>query len=175
MEMAFEKMAKQSLRTDQFNWRNLLTHPSEFVRVDEQLRLKQLELNDFNELTPGYNLVAAQTHLEHQRLLYSMRCYLSISGMNFFNIPIVSANEFQSLKNSFVDRENYLTELNDFIEISKNEDEFWLIMQTSTDKINSEKFFKKIMSEVLSNYYISKDEKEKVMDVVINKCHFTVK
>jgi hypothetical protein len=31
------------------------------------------------------------------------------------------------------------------------------------------------MSEVLSNYYISKDEKEKVMDVVINKCHFTVK
>ncbi len=95
--------------------------------------------------------------------------------MNFFNIPIVSANEFQSLKNSFVDRENYLTELNDFIEISKNEDEFWLIMQTSTDKINSEKFFKKIMSEVLSNYYISKDEKEKVMDVVINKCHFTVK
>lgn len=95
--------------------------------------------------------------------------------MNFFNIPIVSANEFQSLKNSFVDRENYLTELNDFIEISKNEDEFWLIMQTSTDKINSEKFFKKIMSEVLSNYYISKDDKEKVMDVVINKCHFTVK
>jgi hypothetical protein len=95
--------------------------------------------------------------------------------MNFFNIPIVSANEFQSLKNSFVDRENYLTELNDFIEISKNEDAFWLIMQTSTDKINSEKFFKKIMSEVLSNYYISKDDKEKVMDVVINKCHFTVK
>ena len=150
-----------------------MNHPSEFVRVDEKLRMKQLELGDFNEQTPGYNLVAAQTHLEHQRLIYSMRCYLAIAGMNFFNVPIVSAHEFQNLKNSYVDRDNFVTESDNFIELSNTEDEFWLIMQTTTDKNNSEKFFKKIMSEFLSCYPLL-DDKEKMMDTVINCCRFTL-
>jgi hypothetical protein len=174
MEAAMEKMSKQSLRIDQVNWKNLLRHPSEFVRLDEQLRLKQLELADFNELTPGYNIVAAQTQLEHQRLIYSMRCYITISGFQVFRVPILSPNEYQSLKNSFTDRENLISDIHNFIEVSKNEDEFWLVMQTTNNKHNSEKFFKRIMTQVLCLYLIPKDDKERIMNVIINRCHFSV-
>ena len=90
MDRAFERLANNRLRTDQFNWKSLLCHPSEIIRIDEQLRLKQLELGDFNERTPGYNLIAAQTNLEHKRLLYSMRCYLAICGFSFFRMPVFS-------------------------------------------------------------------------------------
>lgn len=141
--------------------------------MDEKLRLKQLELGDFNENTPGYNLTAAQTHLEHKRLIYSMRCYLSIAGMNHFHVPILSLQEFQNLQNSYVDRENYAVDSENFVELSSTEDKFWLILQTTSDKNNSEKFFKKIMSEFLSCYPLL-DDKEKLMDTVIKRCRFTI-
>jgi len=174
MDRAFERLANQRLRTDQFNWKSLLCHPSEIIRIDEQLRLKQLELGDFNERTPGYNLITAQTNLEHKRLLYSMRCYLAICGFSFFRMPVFSHEEHQRLRNSFVDRPNFETRQNSFIELTTNEDDFWLIMQTACDKQNSEKFYKKIMGEVLSYYQFPHEQKEHMMDVIIQKCRFTV-
>jgi hypothetical protein len=174
MESALEKITKQTLRIDQFNWKNLVNHPSEFVRLDERLRLKQLELGDFNEFISGYNPVAAQEHLEHQRLLFSMRCYLVITGYNLFRLPIISEREQQSLKESFTDRENYIADLKNFIELSDNENEFWLIMQTTSDKSNTQKFFKRIMSEVLSFFQIDYDDREKMMKLIIERCRFTI-
>jgi hypothetical protein len=173
MKNACRKMTNQSLKTDQVNWRLLLTHPSELVRIDEKLRMKQLELRDFDERTPGYNVTAAQTHLEHQRLIFSMRCYCAIVGMNFFHVPILSIPEFHSLKNSFVDRENFTTDSNNYVELSSFEDEFWLILQTTSDKNNSEKFFKKIMSEFLV-FYPFLEDKEKIMDTIIKHCRFMI-
>jgi hypothetical protein len=136
--------------------------------------LKQLELGDFNERTRGYTLCAAQTNLEHQRLIYSMRCYLAIAAMNFFHIPVMSANDFIDLKNSFVDKANFIEDSKNFIELSNTDDRFWLLMRTTSDKNNSEKFFKKIMSEVLSRYHIPKEERDEITKIVIQKCYFTV-
>ena len=173
MARACRKMANQSLRTDQVNWRNVLSHPSELVRIDEKLRAKQNELLDFDERTPGYNLTAAQTHLEHQRLIFSMRCYVAIVGMNFFHVPILSAHEFNHLKQSFVDRENYTTDADNFVEISSLEDDFWLILETTSDKSNTEKFYKKLMSEFLV-FYPFLEDKEKIMEKIIKHCRFMI-
>jgi hypothetical protein len=173
MDYAFEKLANQRLKTDQYNWKSLLSHPSEIIRIDEQLRFKQFELRDFNEQTPGYNFIAAQTNLEHQRLIFSMRCYLAICGYSFFRIPVFSHEEFQRLKNSFIDRANFKIEQS-FIELTAHEDDFWLIMQTACDKSNSEKFYKKIMGEVLSYYQFPQEQKEIMMETIIQKCCFTV-
>lgn len=168
-------MSKQSLKTDQFNWKQLLNHPSEFIRIDDKLRLKQLELSDFNEKTPGYNISAAQTHLEHQRLIFNMRCYLIIAATNFFSFPIISANDFRELKRSFIDKENFVFECGNFVDFSNTDDRFWLLMQITSDKNNSEKFFKKMLSEIFSFYLIPKEDQEKMIETVIKKCRFNLK
>jgi hypothetical protein len=173
MERACQKMSNQSLKTDQVNWRNILSHPSELVRIDDKLRTKQIELQDFDERTPGYNITAAQTVLEHQRLIFSMRCYVAIVGMNFFHVPILSSPEFHKLKNSFVDRENFVTDSSNYVEMSSLEDEFWLILQTTSDRNNSEKFYKKIMSEFFV-FYPFLEDKEKLMDSIIKHCRFMI-
>jgi hypothetical protein len=47
-------------------------------------------------------------------------------------------------------------------------------MQTACDKSDSEKFYKKIMGEVLSYYQFPQEQKEVMMETIIQKCRFTV-
>ena len=84
----------------QFNWTNLLSHPSEIIRVDEVLRHKQIELQKFSECVDGWTKIAAQEVLEHKRLIYRMRCYLHISAITYFNHPVMSRESLKDLKSS---------------------------------------------------------------------------
>jgi hypothetical protein len=163
------------LNIDHVSWMNLLTHPSEFVRLDELLRWKQLELKEFNERTRGWNKVAAQEILNHQRMLYSMRCYLVINGCHIFNTSVMSTNEYANLKNSFKEKENLIspTENNCASLTSPTQDEFWLILSTTNDRKNTETFYKKIIQNILCGMG-GNVELYKMIDVIVNKCSFTV-
>jgi hypothetical protein len=52
----------QSSAMDRLNWNYILTHPSEFVRLDEHLRLKQIELDGFHSRMVGW------TKLQHKNI-----------------------------------------------------------------------------------------------------------
>jgi len=161
----------------QFNWSNILSHPSEFTRIDECLRLKQLELNQFSNTIPGWSLVAAQENLDHKRLLYRMRCYLHIAGTNYFGCSILSREEHQNLResNSFDTGEEFISspEENLAVLTSSTPSKFWLIMSTSFDRLNTINFFKKIIVEVFGKHY-SQEEKELLAEIVINRCDFMI-
>ena len=163
------------LKIDQFNWKNLLHHPSEFIRIDEMLRLKQTELCKFNRATFGWTFVAAQENLEHQRLIYRMRCYLSITGTNMFRAPILSLGEYANLKRSFPETEDFLTSNDKKFALltGSNSDEFWLVLSTACDRRNTIEFYKKLISEVLADDYNQQD-KQQMIDVTVNHCDFHV-
>lgn len=123
----------------------------------------------------GWNVLAAQENLEHQRMIYSMRCYLNINCCNLFSARMLSNNEYYSLKTSFTDRENYITHNDEMVGIINymSQEELDVIITTTSDKLNSEKFYKKIMSQIIGDR-VSHYDKEKVMDVIIQKCRFTI-
>lgn len=160
------------------NWNYILTHPSEMVRLDEHLRLKQIELDGFNSRIAGWTKVAAQEHLEHQRLIYSMRCYLSITCTNIFGISMLSRHEYESLKNSFFDRDNYLSEYDRQQEtlhhLSYNE--YYLILRTASDRNNTERIYRKLLRKLLDEITDCDEsfKKEDMIETIIKKCLFTV-
>ena len=148
------------------------------MRIDEQLRLKQIDIQDFNELTPGWTKIAAQEILEHKRLLYSIRCYLSITGTNLFGVPMLSIDEYNSLKCSFQEKENFLSMgENSFATMTAlSQEEVWLLLNVTSDRHNTEGIFKKIISRIIDNYYhnIEYAKKENMINTIITKCFFTV-
>jgi hypothetical protein len=167
--------AKNHVTTDKVNWKNLLNYPSEFIRIDEQLRLKQLELNGFDENTLGWTKVSGQCNLEHKRLIYSMRCYLHINGCHHFNTPIMSRTEYLELKASFREKDNYTnpSENNLAPITSVTQDEFLLIVSTSSDKGSTEKFYIRLIETILGKN-ISQAEKDNIIPIIMKNCVFTV-
>ena len=163
---------------DQLNWDHMLTHPSELVRLDEHLRLKQIELDAFHSRLEGWTKIAAQEKLEHQRLLYSMRSYLSITCTNRFDMPMLSQTEYESLKNSFTDRENYLSA--DDQQYQKLDhttyQEYYLILRMRSDRKNTERIYRKLLGLLLDELDACDDffKKETMIDTILKRCFFTV-
>ena len=177
MEEALRLYNTNLVKMHQFNWQNLLSHPSEFIRVDEVLRCKQIELEQFTENIQGWTEVAAQEILEHKRLLYRIRCYLHISASSFFNCRIMSMESLENLKqsNNFANIPDFLKSHEDSFSIltSSTPDQFWLIMSTAFDRQNTLKFYKKTISSILGDRY-SCDEKEIMIDIIIKHCDFKI-
>ncbi len=148
------------------------------VRLDEHLRLKQIELDQFNSRMEGWTKIAAQEHLEHQRLLYSMRCYLSITCTNIFGTSLLSQKEFEALKNSFFDRDNYLTENDKHYQTLDNTayNEYYLILRLASDKKNTERIYRKLLGKILEELGDYEDifKKETMIDTIMTRCLFTV-
>lgn len=174
--MAYNNYHQIKLNT--FNWGSLLSHPSEFIRIDEQLRIKQNELSTFNYDVEGWTKIAAQENLEHKRLVYSMRSYLYITCQNIFCVPILSRVEYDSLKSSFVDRENIITEKDqDYATLtSMSQANYLLILHLSSDRYNTERLYRKILGRIIDsmNTQLEYAMKEKMIDTIIKKCFFSL-
>ena len=161
----------------QFNWANILSHPSEFVRIDEVLRQKQIELNRFTDTIPGWSEVAAQANLDHKRLIYRMRCYLNISGGSWFGSQILSWEEYKNLKasNNWETGDDYCTCEEDKLAVltASTADQFWLIMSTAFDKQNTINFYKKMASAILGNHY-TPEERVIMAEIIYKHCDFMI-
>lgn len=165
----------QKLEFSAVNWDHLLTHPSEFVRVDELLKSKQKELEKFNARVQGWNLTAAKNVLDHKRMILSLRCFLLLNGTMIFNTKMFSDFEYEKLKHDTAEVDTCCTQNGEIIQkigfLCKNE--FDLILSTSADKINTERFFRKIIFHVLQNDF-GACERTKIVDSIIKKCSFFV-
>jgi|APCry1669192269_1035402.scaffolds.fasta_scaffold64214_1 hypothetical protein len=177
MEEALRLFNTNLLKMNKFNWSNLLSHPSEVVRVDELLRNKQIELDKFTHDLEGWTEVSAQEVLEHKRLVYRMRCYLHISANNFFNCRIMSTESYKNLKesNNFMNVPNFISRPEDSLSIltATTPDQFWLIMSTAFDRQNSLKFYRKIIASILGESY-TREEKEIMIEIIIKNCDFRI-
>lgn len=176
-------MFQHFLKTDQISWKNIFDYPSEFVRIDEHLRMKQLQLDTFDESTFGWSKMSGQEVLEHKRLVYSMRCYVQIQGCYIFQTALISKKDFECLKESFREREDYIkTEDSDFLTLTQLENEkLNVLLSTAADRIASENFFRKFIDQVvtrdatLKGHQLELEYKKRIVDTIMTKCRFALK
>jgi len=137
------------LKINNVNWCKITSHVSEFVRLDEQLRLKFIELETFSTSTDGWTPLAGQEVLLHKRLIANMRSYLHSSGSNIFKCRLFSFNEYQNLCKSFTFQEDFLQPgerqtMEEFIQ-----EQIDLVLSTLLDRMNSVSFFEKLVDSIL--------------------------
>ena len=159
-------------------WKNLVQHQSQFIRLDEQIRMKQFDLSAYNYAVEGWTKVAAQEILEHQRILYKMRCYIHINCCNIFGQPMMSKNEFENMKLSFRDTDNFLSENEEDETFNLTPSEISLLYEICKDKTNSVNFFKKLLSVLLDFFHdltmITPKERNQMIEIIFKRCNFIV-
>ena len=161
----------QQLDQTLFNWENLYDHPSEFVRLDEVLREKQLSLTNIPSTRTGWTTIAGAEIEEHRKILNRMRCYLNYQGCTAFLCKILSDKEIESLrsfKQTPIDESLFKNKT-----MIKSDDELWFLMHANTDKKNTIAFYRLLIEKTLDdnlgeaqhNLWVS--NKEAVIDEVI--------
>ena len=80
------------------NWKNLLTHPSELVRLDEQLKINFKQLSKFFPGTPGWTYDSFKILLQHKKMILNVRCFIVLFATEYFQYNIHSEEELYLLK-----------------------------------------------------------------------------
>ena len=163
---------------DSINWRYLLSHPSEFVRIDEQLRLVQMELLCFNEHSNGWTKHAAQEVKHHLNVILRFRTAVSLFGCNIFNAEIVSLDEFVKFGNITLSNEDPLADIFNEKHCNMFAGKFNKLVSIINDREQTENIFRKFLIFVFDNYIslnnpvtgISTDaSKENIMNEIIKR------
>ena len=161
---------------DLINWEFILSHPSEFVRIDEQLRLLQIQLSAYKEqfLTES---ILQEIH-EHENILIGFRDAVNIFGCHIFGVEILSdeeaAKKNHSLNQPQSNGANFFQEYTNM-----TREMFRKLIDVIEDKRNTEKVFRQFLIVIFDNYINVGDnhnphlnsEKEKIMHEIINRVH----
>jgi hypothetical protein len=160
------------------NWTRLLHHPSEIVRLDEQLRLKTLNLYSLKERI--FPTLSDQIE-SHLNLIHNFRCYLYIEATKYFNVQLMSQSQFEEIKTQSAIKANEAKSLQapphpqkNFSNMNQKELDLFLLI--SSDIKNTENIFKKIIFRFLAeNYPVSSfGEKSALANVIMTKCVFSL-
>ena len=157
------------LNIDNVDWKNLLQHQSELVRVDENLKKKQNELKFFTTNVQGWSPLAAQTNLEQQRMIYSMRSMLQIFGILYFDSYIISKYEYIKFKESFLDRENFVNDDSYLIVNNLSAMDLIIFINKVKEKFATKQFYKKLFTTL-----IRKDLHESDVEKIMEKIQFVI-
>jgi hypothetical protein len=156
------------------NWRWLLHHPSEIVRLDEQLRLKELSLLEFSEdIGVHFDHVFKEVK-NHLKLIHNFRCYLYIEATKYFQTCMFSNDEFRLLKER--QPSEYCNENKQVNFSNLSENQMTLFLKVACDRKNTENIFKKLIFLFLSKIMNQSDfsEKSAVANVIMSRCCFYI-
>lgn len=161
---------------EQINWRFLLTHPSEFVRIDEQLRLLQIHLSNYQKQFLTDSIL--QEIYEHELTIIGFRNALNIFGINLFQTDILSDGEICNQRGTSIEKPK---SANFFLEYTNMSQEmFQKLFCCLADKKNTEKIFKQFLIVIFDEYInannlylsvLSDKEKENIMLDIIKRVH----
>lgn len=161
-----------------FNWDDVCTHISEFVRIDEHLRLKQLALESISPELLHWTFLAGLEVSEHKRILNNMRCFLIHHAREIWgeDATMFSQTEYEKIK---CHRENSYTLYRDAPEFNavSNGGQFWFLMQAIDDKEGTIEVFKFLVDKFYKTedgLFLSGIEKKNLINSIISKCVFTL-
>lgn len=159
------------------NWRTLLDHPSEIVRLDEQLRLKTEDLLDFkNKIDYNCKYLCDEVD-KHMAIIHNFRCYLYIEGTKYFQTQLLCKNQLDLLKrmsNELQPNERREVEVVTFSNLTDNQLNLFLLIET--DMKNTEDIFKKVVFRFLAenNFATCFHDKMIMANVIMSKCYFSI-
>ena len=153
-----------------------MTHPSEFVRIDEQLRLLQFQLCEFKNQFLTDSIL--QEICEHEKVVTGFRNALNMFGCYIFETEILSEGEaIASWGSSKTGTQS--VGANFFQEFTSMTSEmFRKLISSILDKRNTEKIFRRFLIVLFDDYinagnkYFSIEseaEKEQIMHEIIKR------
>ena len=161
------------------NWNYLLSHQSEFIRIDEQLRLLQIQLSKFRDCqervqSSDYWIdTANQEHILHMKTIKSFRCVINLFGCHIFNEEILSRE--QSLESQIQDEFDRFQKVDNYA--TDSEEIFAKLYLIISDRKNTEKIYQRFLVTIFdgyinynNKYFVMEDdyEKEKIMKEIIS-------
>lgn len=162
---------------ESISWNYILTHPSEFVRIDEQLRLLLTQLSIFKQEFLTDSIL--QEVKEHEKIITSFREALNTFGFIIFGGAILSDGEAEANMKKIIENQEQSSNVNFFNEFNTLQVEmFRKLFGSILDKMNTEKVFKKFLIIVFDGYInaektcfnlLSDDEKELIMQNIIKR------
>ena len=166
------------LAMDSINWRYLLSHPSEFVRIDEQLRLLQITLREFNQnlTSDEWTQETFEVNKIHIDIINNFRMAVNILGCNIFDANLFSPEEQHNLHQTIIK-----TEIMDSIMTHSHSmplAKFCKLLNAITDKKWTEKLFQHFLIFIFDNHVSMNNQllllavdsdKESIMNEIIKK------
>ena len=170
------KMIK--LTTELFPLESLYDHISEFVRIDEHLRMKHLGLETVTPECAGWTFVAGQEVNEHKRIIRNIRCFLHYHAKEYFgeDAKMFSKNEYENVKNQKDSNYTIYENLPGYHSISDDE-QFWFFMRALNDKETTMDFYKKLLEHIYQSshgQFINGIEKSDIVKNLLSKCVFSL-
>jgi hypothetical protein len=183
-------MSSKALSMDSINWRYLLSHPSEFVRIDEQLRMLAVEVKAWKYEFSAKELMkwtysAELENDSHLRLINNFRSAVNLFGSQIFNTRIISEEE-QSQLETFLMKVSHKEEPEKhcptlFFEQYNNrpKETFQKLVQLIASRKNTEQVFTQFLVFIYDNFvsafnenpflFQTEKEKEMIMHEVIKR------
>lgn len=137
------------------SWNSILSHPSEFVRIDEQLRLLQFEIFDYKDQF----LTDSVLHeiYNHEKLIFAFRDAIRIFGRHIFGANVISDDEVRNSKGFFPPKDETRSSgpnfFMDFNSNSMTSEMFRALIGSIVCRRNTEKVFKKFLIEIFDNFF----------------------
>lgn len=168
------------LSTELFPLESLYEHISEFVRIDEHLRMKYLFLENVTPESTGWTFVAGQEINEHKRIVKNIRCFLHYHAKEFFGEDgkMFSKNEYENIKNQ-KDANYRLYENLKGYDLISNEDQFWFFIRALNDKESTIDFYKTLLENIFKSThgdgdYINGTDRMDIIKNLLSKCVFSL-
>ena len=164
------------LTTEVFKFESLYDHISEFVRIDEHLRMKQMHLESITPESRGWTYISGQEINKHKRIVKNIRCFLHYHAREFYGMDakILSQNEYLNLKTQKETNYQIYQNLTDFDSIC-NDDQFWFFMRALSDTDATVEFYKILLETIYqTKIEVNGIEKKELIQNLLKKCVFTL-
>ena len=164
-----------SLRADLFNLDLMYTHISEFVRIDEHLRLKSIHLDAITPETKGWTYPAGIEISEHKTLINCIRCFLQYQSRQIWGqkVGMFSPDEYQTIKNFKVHDYKIYQDLPAYNTIN-NEDQLAFFVLAAHDKNATMELYKTLLGKLFpegDDTYVGMSKNE-IIQSILSKCVF---
>lgn len=156
------------LNISMINWENIFQHPSEVVRLDAILKLKQINLAECNCTNAGWSITAANEIAETKRMVNNMRCFIQQQASQIYSPEIlgISDSDYHALKTFSAKNINFVGKV-------KDTSQLWYLIFANSDKRNTEIFYRHLLEQMIDWSKNPQDQQQNI-DMIINKVTFSI-
>lgn len=164
-ESCCEHIQSKMLNVADVDWKNLSSHPSEFVRIDERLRLKEVNLMRYGH--HSISEIASEEISKHLRMIKNMRNLLFVHARQYFGLELSPiAIEKSEINNLNINEKNETIKVDNYFIME-------FIIRETADRLNTEKFYKKLLSRLMY-YPPACGDMEAILEKIIKHVTFQV-
>jgi len=175
-------MESKFLKPD-VNWKEFLKHPMEVMKLDIALKVKQMELSTLmnrgkQNMVSGWCYPVEQEVLDHQKILYSMRCFLQIMSKEYFRFYF-SDSHVDEVRSSFNEaRDDNSCNFQSCRDAAKynittmHDNQLFMLMMVSGDVDNTKRVYRDMLNKILQQLNLPCNRN--LLEKIVNNVEFRI-